>query len=91
VLGIVDTEGRLAGIFTDGDLRRAVGLDLLGRQIGDVMNAVPRTIGPEALAVDALHAMNARGRPINVLFVVDTARHPVGILHVHDLLRAGIA
>jgi arabinose-5-phosphate isomerase len=91
VLGIVDAEGRLAGIFTDGDLRRAITPDLLGRRIGAVMNATPRTIGPDALADDALRAMNARARPISVLFVVDASRRPIGILHVHDLLRAGIA
>jgi len=91
VLGIVDRDGRLAGIFTDGDLRRAVGPYLLARRIGEVMNATPRTIGPDALAADALHAMNARARPISVLFVVDAARRPLGVLHIHDLLRAGIA
>jgi arabinose-5-phosphate isomerase len=91
VLGIVDRDGRLGGIFTDGDLRRAISPDLLTRRIGEVMNAMPRTIGPDALADEALHAMNARGRPINVLFVVDATRHPLGILHIHDLLRAGVA
>ena len=91
VLGIIDRDGKLAGIFTDGDLRRAISPDLLSRRIGEVMNSLPRTIGPDALAADALHAMNARGRPINVLFVVDASRRPVGILHIHDLLRAGIA
>ena len=91
VLGITDAEGRLAGIFTDGDLRRAITPDLLEKRIEAVMNATPISIGPDALAADALHLMNARARPINVLFVIDPARRPVGILHVHDLLRAGIA
>ena len=89
-LGIVDANGRLAGIITDGDLRRAMGPDLLARQAGELMTTSPRTIGPEALAAEALHVMNARERPITTLFVVDTAGRPVGILHVHDLLRAGI-
>jgi arabinose-5-phosphate isomerase len=90
-LGITDPEGRLVGIITDGDLRRAMGPDLLVRRAGDVMTTSPRTIGPEALAAEALHEMNARDRPITSLFVIDTAGRPVGILHVHDVLRAGIA
>jgi arabinose-5-phosphate isomerase len=90
-LGIVDDEGILRGIITDGDLRRSMGPDLLLRRAGDVMTASPRTIGPEALAVEALHAMNARERLVTTLFVVDPAGRPLGILHVHDLLRAGLA
>ncbi|MBN8891944.1 MAG: D-arabinose 5-phosphate [Rhodospirillales bacterium 70-18] len=90
-LGVVDAEGRLAGILTDGDLRRAMGPDLLARDVGEIMNATPRSIGPDALAAEALHVMNARERPITALFVVDAGGRPVGILHVHDLLRAGVA
>jgi arabinose-5-phosphate isomerase len=55
------------------------------------MNRAPRTIGPEALAAEALHAMNAGERPITSLFVVDARGRPLGILHIHDLLRAGMA
>ena len=55
------------------------------------MTASPRTIGPDALAAEALHTMSARERPITALFVVDLAGRPVGILHIHDLLRAGLA
>jgi arabinose-5-phosphate isomerase len=90
-LGIVRDDGVLAGIVTDGDLRRSMGPDLLSRRAGDVMTASPRTIGPEALAVEALHAMNAHERPVTTLFVVDPTGRPLGILHVHDLLRAGLA
>ncbi len=90
-LGIVGTDGVLRGIITDGDLRRSMGPDLLSRLTGDVMTASPRTIGPEALAVEALHAMNAHDRPVTSLFVVDPAGRPLGILHIHDLLRAGLA
>jgi arabinose-5-phosphate isomerase len=89
-LGIVGDDGALCGIITDGDLRRSMGPDLLSRQAGEVMTASPRTIGPDALAVEALHAMNARERPVTTLFVVDPAGRPLGILHVHDLLRAGL-
>lgn len=90
-LGVVDQTGRLAGIVTDGDLRRAMSPDLLSRRVGDIMTHAPRTIGPDALAAEAMHAMNARGRPITALFVVDVRGAPIGILHVHDLLRAGVA
>jgi len=90
-LGIVDDHGALMGIVTDGDLRRSMAPDLLTRRAGDVMTASPRTIGPDALAVEALHAMNAHQRPVTTLFVVDPAGRPLGILHVHDLLRAGLA
>jgi len=90
-LGALDAEGRLQGVLTDGDLRRAMGPDLLSRKVQDVMNPSPRTIGPDALAADALRAMNAGPRPVTSLFVLDPAHRPVGILHVHDLLRAGVA
>jgi arabinose-5-phosphate isomerase len=90
-LGVVDAGGALVGIVTDGDLRRAMGPDLLSRTAAEVMTAGPRTIGPDALAQEALHAMNAHPRPVTALFVVDAAGRPQGILHVHDLLRAGIA
>ena len=92
-LGVTDAAGRLVGIVTDCDLRRhmSVSMDLLARQIGEIMTHGPRTIGPEALAADALRVMNDPPRPITTLFVVDAARIPLGILHVHDLLRAGVA
>jgi arabinose-5-phosphate isomerase len=90
-LGVVDADGKLIGIVTDGDLRRAMAPDLLTRQLGAIMTPDPRTIGPDALAVEALHIMNNPARPITALFVVDAARKPIGFVHVHDLLRAGIA
>ncbi len=90
-LGVVDADGRLIGILTDGDLRRAMGPDLLSRQLGAVMNRTPRTIGPDALAAEALHRMNAASSPFTSLFVIDAAQLPLGILHIHDLLRAGLA
>ncbi len=90
-LGVTNSDGVLTGIITDGDLRRAMGPDLLSRHVADIMTLSPRTIGPDALAVEALHVMNARERPVTALFVVDPAGCPVGILHVHDLLRAGVA
>lgn len=90
-LGVVDEAGRLCGILTDGDLRRAMGPSLLSRKVSEVMNDAPRTIAADALAADALRAMNADIRPVTSLFVVDAAGMPAGILHVHDLLRTGVA
>jgi arabinose-5-phosphate isomerase len=90
-LGVVSPEGVLTGIVTDGDLRRSMGPDLLNRRVGEIMNTAPRAIGPDTLAAEALRQMNAGDRPITILFVVDEARRPVGILHMHDLLRAGVA
>jgi len=82
---------RLCGIVTDGDLRRLMGPDLLARQVGEVMTANPRTIRPDALAEDALREMNAGTRRITSLFVTDPQARPLGILHIHDLLRGGLA
>ena len=90
-LGVVGADGRLVGVLTDGDLRRAMGPALLSRRVGDIMTPDPRTIGPDALAAEALHEMNSPQRPITFLFVVDPAGRPLGILHVHDLLRGGVA
>jgi arabinose-5-phosphate isomerase len=90
-LGVTGPAGDLVGILTDGDLRRAMGPDLLTRVVRDVMTAKPRTIGPDSLAVEALHAMNAHERPVTALFVVGATGRVEGILHIHDLLRAGVA
>jgi arabinose-5-phosphate isomerase len=90
-LGVTGRDGELLGIITDGDLRRAMGPDLLTRTVDEVMTRSPRTIGPDALAVEALHAMNAHQRPVTALFVIDPSGRVAGILHIHDLLRAGVA
>jgi len=87
-IGIVDSEGRLAGIITDGDLRRHMSDDLLRRTTGAIMTRDPKVIRRDALAAEALAVMNAR--QITSLFVVE-ADIPVGILHLHDCLRAGVA
>ncbi|MFN6999495.1 KpsF/GutQ family sugar-phosphate isomerase [Elioraea tepidiphila] len=87
-LGLTDEAGRLSGIITDGDLRRHMEPGLLGRRAAEVMTRNPRTIGPDALGAEALRMMNERR--ITALFVVEDGR-PSGILHVHDLLRAGVA
>jgi arabinose-5-phosphate isomerase len=89
-VGVVNGAGALAGIITDGDLRRHMSDDLLERRAVEVMTPAPRTIRPQALAAEALAAMNQAERPFTVIFVVD-GRRPVGVLHMHDCLRAGIA
>lgn len=86
-VGVTDEAGRLAGVITDGDLRRHMGRDLLDQTAGAVMTANPKNIRPQALAAEALAVMNQFS--ITGLFVVEDER-PVGILHIHDCLRAGI-
>ncbi|MBM3543312.1 MAG: KpsF/GutQ family sugar-phosphate isomerase [Alphaproteobacteria bacterium] len=87
-LGVVDGHGQLMGIITDGDLRRNMGGALLTRRAGDVMTPGPKTVAPDLLASAALELINSSS--ITALFVVEDGR-PVGIIHVHDLLRAGVA
>ncbi len=88
-VGVVDESGRLAGVVTDGDLRRHMGDAMLGAAVDEVMSARPKTIRPQALAAEALGLMNALA--ITSLFAVDDQRRPIGIVHIHDLLRAGVA
>jgi arabinose-5-phosphate isomerase len=90
-LGIAGPDRKLRGIITDGDLRRHMGPGLLGQTVDAIMTSNPRTIAPEALAEDALRLMNNKDRPVIALFVVDAAGMVTGILHIHDLLRAGLA
>ena len=87
-LGVTDADGRLAGMITDGDLRRHMGPGLFTAQAADIMTRTPDTLAPTLLASSALEHMNARRR--TQMFVVEHGR-PIGILHVHDLLRAGVA
>ena len=84
---VVHPDGTLAGIVTDGDLRRVVGRgqDLLGMTVDDAMGRSPITIGKEELAATALSVLE--GRKITSLIVVDAARRVDGVLHIHDLWR----
>ena len=86
-IGVVSEAGALIGIITDGDLRRHLEGDLLARRAGEIMTPDPRTIRPQALAAEALGVMNANS--ITSLFVVEDAG-PMGIVHMHDCLRAGV-
>jgi arabinose-5-phosphate isomerase len=91
VTAVVDDEGCLLGLYTDGDLRRTLDdatIDLRRTRIDAVMTRHPKTIGTEALAVEAAQLMEAH--QINALLVVDAANHVVGALNIHDLLRARV-
>ena len=88
---VVDAQDRLLGVFTDGDLRRALDdaqLDLRATPVRDLMAHSPKTIGAQALAVEAAHLMEEF--KINALLVVDEERKVVGALNIHDLLRARV-
>jgi arabinose-5-phosphate isomerase len=87
-LGVVEGGGVLQGIITDGDLRRHMGPGLMTRLTGQVMTAGSTSIRPEALVHEALRTMNTKF--ITTLFVVENEQ-PVGIIHIHDCLRAGVA
>ena len=89
VLGVVDGDGALLGVVTDGDLRRHMD-GLMDHAAGEVMTRAPKTAAPDMLAGEALRLMNAPPPAVTVLFVVEGGR-PVGVLHVHDLLRVGVA
>lgn len=86
-LAAVVSEGRLAGLISDGDLRRHMA-GLMERTAGDIATPHPVTVSPETLAVQALALMNERA--ITALMVVDEGDRPLGVLHMHDCLRAGL-
>ncbi|MCW5682246.1 MAG: KpsF/GutQ family sugar-phosphate isomerase [Xanthobacteraceae bacterium] len=87
-VGIVDANGALAGIVTDGDLRRHMSSDLLGKTVESVMTRNPKTARPDQLAAEVLEHLNTSN--ITALFVVED-RKPSGLIHLHDLLRIGVA
>jgi arabinose-5-phosphate isomerase len=87
-VGITDRDGRLAGIITDGDLRRHMSPDLVSCSVDEVMTRKPKTARPDQLLSETLEILNSR--KITALFVVEAGK-PVGIVHLHDLLRIGAA
>jgi arabinose-5-phosphate isomerase len=87
-VGITDARGSLVGIITDGDLRRHMRPDLLERRVEEVMTRNPKTIRPDQLASEALQILNSA--KITALMVVESDK-PIGILRMHDVLRAGVA
>jgi len=87
IMGVMGDDGRLVGVITDGDLRRHMD-GLLDRDVDEVASRAPKTIQIGTLAFEALGMMNAE--KITAVFVVDDAQKVVGIVHIHDCLRAGI-
>jgi arabinose-5-phosphate isomerase len=81
--GVLDSQGRLVGIFTDGDLRRRLSPELLTLSIETVMTPQPRTISPDDLVADVVRVL--RSKRIPSVFVTDS-QVPVGIVHIHDIL-----
>lgn len=90
-VGIVDGSGKLEGIITDGDLRRCMSADIMSKTAADIMTKDPKVIAPDVMAVEALNMMNNTGKGITQLFVLDDDKKPIGIIHIHDCLRAGVA
>ncbi|HTK32588.1 MAG TPA: KpsF/GutQ family sugar-phosphate isomerase [Candidatus Saccharimonadaceae bacterium] len=92
VTTVANPDGTLAGVLSDGDFKRILvrHLDPWPLTAGEVMNQEPTVIGPDALVAAAVRAMEERpGGPITALIVVDERRHALGVLHLHDCLRAG--
>jgi len=87
-VAVTGREGKLLGVITDGDLRRQMRADLLQAAVDDIMTVSPKTVRPDQLAGEALQLLNSS--KITALIVVEAER-PVGIIHFHDLLRAGLA
>ncbi|MGA8499469.1 MAG: KpsF/GutQ family sugar-phosphate isomerase [Xanthobacteraceae bacterium] len=87
-VAVIDDSGSLAGVITDGDLRRHMRADLLQAPVDEVMTASPKVVRPDQLVSEALQLLNSS--KITALVVVEHGR-PVGIVHFHDLLRAGVA
>jgi arabinose-5-phosphate isomerase len=88
-LGVVNGNGTLAGIITDGDLRRNLHRDFAATMVDDIMTAKPLTIHGDMLAAEVIELINARR--ITAVFVVDIDNKPVGLIHLHDLLREGVS
>ncbi len=87
---VVDSSDKLLGVFTDGDLRRVIDqkIDISSANMGEVMSANPKTISRDILAAEALGIMESAS--ITALIVEDDRQHPLGVLHMHDILRAGV-
>ncbi len=88
-VGVINKKGELVGIITDGDLRRWMSPKLIEEKVSKVMTKNPKTIRPDVLASEAVYVMNNTGRGITNLFVVENGK-PIGLIHIHDCLRAGV-
>lgn len=93
IAGVVDSRGVLAGVITDGDLRRALekGIDILNTTAGELMTRNPKRITSFELAAKAMQRMEEHSITSLFVFSGDDAEKPVGIIHLHDLLKAGLA
>lgn len=89
-VGVLNKSGNLVGIITDGDLRRCLSPDMLNKTAADIMTRNPKTIIPDILAAEAVKTMSTTGKGITQLFVIQDNK-PIGIIHLHDCLRAGVA
>ncbi len=87
-VGIVDDNGNLIGMITDGDLRRWMSPNLISEKVSKVMTKNPRTITKDILIAEAVNIMNTTGNGITNVFVVENKK-PIGIVHIHDCLKAG--
>jgi arabinose-5-phosphate isomerase len=85
-VGIVNATGKLTGMITDGDLRRHFGTT---RSVNEIMTHNPTTITAEMLAAEVIELINTRS--ITAVFVVDDMHQPIGLIHIHDLLREGVS
>ena len=87
---IINNKGELVGVFTDGDLRRVIDskIDLSSASINDVMSTTPKTINQDILAAEALNIMEQSS--ITAVIIEDQRKRPVGVVHMHDILRAGV-
>ncbi|MGO4437357.1 KpsF/GutQ family sugar-phosphate isomerase [Rhizobium sp. RAF56] len=88
-VGVLDEDGRLCGIVTEGDMARNLSRNLAELDVDDIMTRTPKTIKPTALATTALALLNQHN--ISALIVTDEDRRPIGLVHFHDLLRIGVA
>ena len=88
-VGIIDKDNHLLGIITDGDLRRFMSGNILQMKATEVMTSNPKSTKPDVLVAEAVNIMN--NKKITQLFVIDEDNHPLGLIHLHDCLRAGVA
>ena len=89
-VGVIDESGNLVGMITDGDLRRSMSNDVMTKTAKDIMTVNPKTITGDILVAEALNIMNNTGKGITQLFIVDN-KLPIGIIHMHDCLKSGVA
>jgi arabinose-5-phosphate isomerase len=88
-IGVTSANGHLVGMITDGDLRRHFGNDVHHRIVDEVMTKNPTTINADMMAAEVIELINTKN--ITAVFVVDANKKPIGLIHIHDLLREGVS